>query len=62
VRVRADGVWHEAAHDLMAPLAAEAREAKLRAKARALVGDREAALWQITRVADPTALAAWLAG
>jgi hypothetical protein len=62
VTVNSGGARQVAEHDLAAPLTPEVRAAKLRAKARALVGDsRELALHGIVAGADPAALAAWLA-
>jgi 2-methylcitrate dehydratase PrpD len=52
VRVTA-GAVQEAQHDLAAPLALQTRTDKLRAKARALIGDEaEAALWGATQADD----------
>ncbi|MCR8723440.1 MmgE/PrpD family protein [Frigidibacter sp. ROC022] len=62
-RVRLTGVRpRELHHDLTAPLSFEDRAAKLRAKARALLGDAaEARLWEVTQgTAEPAALAACL--
>ncbi len=44
VTVRAGEVF-EAAHDLEAPITLEEREAKLRAKSRALIGEKAEAVW-----------------
>lgn len=63
VRIRLTGpTERQLQHDLEAPLSFEARAAKLRAKARTLLGDAaEARLWQVTQgTADPAALAACL--